>query len=351
MIVIDGSAGEGGGQVLRTSLALSMVTGTAFRIERIRAGRKKPGLLNQHLTGLRAAAEISGATVRGAELGSRELEFTPGLIPGGEYTFSVGTAGSAGLVFQTVFPALLSAAAPSRVTFEGGTHNSAAPPFDFLDRAFLPLARRMGAGITARLERPGFYPAGGGRFTVEVAPSRLSPLTLLERGDVRRLSATIYLSRLPSHVADRERRALEERLELAEVEVVTPAHAVGPGNAVVVEVESEHVTEVFTGFGERGLRAEQVAEGVAREVEAYLTSGLPVGEHLADQLILLLALAGGGSFRTGPLSGHARTQLETIARFLEVQVEARAETEDSWRPDAPANSPQSSNGATILAVS
>src|SRR5688572_16449750 len=187
LITIDGSMGEGGGQVLRTSLALSLVTGKPFRIEKIRAGREKPGLLRQHLTAVNAAAAVGGAHVEGAALGSRELDFRPGPAKPGEYRFAVGTAGSATLVLQAVLPALLTARGASTLVLEGGTHNPFAPPFDFLDKAFLPLLRRMGARVEVALERPGFYPAGGGRFQVRVEPvERLERLDLPSRGDAKR---------------------------------------------------------------------------------------------------------------------------------------------------------------------
>ena len=181
MILIDGSAGEGGGQVLRSALALSILTRTPFKMERIRAGRDKPGLRPQHLTSVTAAKEVSNADVTGAEVGSRELTFRPRTVQGGNRTFSVGTAGSATLVLQTILPALLRAREPSLVTLEGGTHNSHAPPFEFLSESFLPLLRKMGAKIEATLIRPGFYPKGGGRMTVKVEPSELGALELEER--------------------------------------------------------------------------------------------------------------------------------------------------------------------------
>jgi len=191
MLTIDGSMGEGGGQVVRSSLALSLVTGTPFRIDKVRAGRKRPGLMRQHLTAVQAAAAVGGARVTGAEIGAQCFTFEPGAVQAGEHRFAVGTAGSATLVLQTVLPALLVAGGPSRLTLEGGTHNPMAPPFDFIAEAFLPLIARMGARCTATLERPGFYPAGGGRFTVEVTPvaEELIPFALLERGEVKRREA------------------------------------------------------------------------------------------------------------------------------------------------------------------
>lgn len=203
-LIIDGSQGEGGGQVLRTSLALSMVTGRPFRIEGIRAGRANPGLLRQHLTGVRAAAEISGAKVQGAELGSKQLTFEPGEVRAGDYQFSIGTAGSTTLVLQTILPALLAAKGRSTMVLEGGTHNPAAPPFDFLQRVFLPLVNRMGPRVSVELERHGFFPAGGGCFRVVVDPvEKLQPLELLTRGEIRRRTCRVLLSNLPRTIAKR----------------------------------------------------------------------------------------------------------------------------------------------------
>lgn len=323
MLELDGSHGEGGGQILRTSLALSMVTGTAVHIRNIRARRARPGLMRQHLVAVQAAARISGARVEGAEIGSAELTFVPGEVKPGEHDLIVGTAGSTTLVLQTVLPALLRASGPSLLTLEGGTHNPLAPPFEFLDRAYLPLVRRMGPEIQAELERPGFYPAGGGRIVVTVEPSpRLSGFELLERGEVRRCRATAVLSRLPRHIGDRElgevaRRTGWEPSSLEIREVDSP----GPGNVLLLEVESESSTEVFTGFGEKGVKAEDVAGRAVGEMQQYLAADVPVGEHLADQLLLLLALAGCGAFTTLPLSGHTATQIDVIPQFLDVSIQ------------------------------
>ncbi|HSN85573.1 MAG TPA: RNA 3'-terminal phosphate cyclase, partial [Thermoanaerobaculia bacterium] len=205
MLELDGSQGEGGGQILRTSIALAMVTGKAIRIRNVRARRSRPGLMRQHLVAVQAAARIGGARIEGAEIGSATLTFIPGEVKPGEHELSVGTAGSTTLVLQTVLPALLLASRPSWLVLEGGTHNPLAPPFEFLDRSYLPLVNRMGPRVQAELERPGFYPAGGGRMVVSVEPaSRLSGFELLERGEVRRRQATALLSRLPRHIAERE---------------------------------------------------------------------------------------------------------------------------------------------------
>lgn len=315
---LDGSAGEGGGQILRTALGLSLVTGTPFTIDRIRAGREKPGLLRQHLTAVQAAAEIGGAEVSGAAIGSRVLTFRPGAVTPGAYSFSVGSAGSATLVLQTVLPALLTAAGPSTISLEGGTHNPWAPPFDFLEKAFLPLLSRLGPKVSVKLERRGFYPAGGGRFTATIEPATLERLDLSERGKIRATRGAAIVASLPAHIAQRELQVLERSLSMDRnrLKVVEDRESAGPGNVAFVEVESEHVTEVFSGFGEKRVSAEIVAERLAKDVQAYLEADVPVGEYLADQLLIPLALGGGGSFVTTPLSSHSTTNIDVIERFL-----------------------------------
>jgi RNA 3'-terminal phosphate cyclase (ATP) len=320
MLTIDGSRGEGGGQILRSSLALALATGTPFRIERIRAGRAKPGLMRQHLTALEAATAVGGASVEGAAIGSQEVVFRPSGVRAGTYRFAVGTAGSAGLVLQTVLLALATAGGSSALILEGGTHNPHAPPFDFLAGAFLPLLRRMGARVEARLERAGFYPAGGGRMAIEIGEAfALTPLNLPTRGATLRRRARALVSRLPRQIGDRELAVVRSQLGWAadELEVVVLDEGMaGPGNVLLLEIESAHVTEVFTGFGEVGVRAEAVAEQAAQEARRYLAADVPVGPHLADQLLLPLALAGGGRFRTVPLTRHATTNIEVIRQFL-----------------------------------
>jgi RNA 3'-terminal phosphate cyclase (ATP) len=332
MLTIDGSQGEGGGQVLRSSLALSLVTGKPFQITRIRAGRKKPGLMRQHLTAVQAAAEVGRADVRGAELESMELTFVPGHVTPGDYRFATGTAGSATLVFQTVLPALLRAASPSRLTLEGGTHNPFAPPYDFLARTFAPVVNQMGPRIETQLIRPGFYPAGGGELHVSIEPADAwRPLELLERGNVLRTTARAVVARLPRRIAERELRVIQTELgwDAAGLIVEEEAESRGPGNVVLIEIECERVTEVLTAFGSRGVRAEAVASDAVTQARRYLQSDAPAGEHLADQLLIPLALAGGGSFRTISLSRHAMTNVDVIRTFLDVQIEmTRAESGD-----------------------
>jgi RNA 3'-terminal phosphate cyclase (ATP) len=235
----------------------------------------------------------------------------------------VGTAGSTMLVLQTILFPLALAKRPSTLILEGGTHNIHAPPFDFIERAFLPIINRLGPNVSVRLERPGFYPAGGGRVVVEIAPtSALQGFDLLERGALVSREIRALVAHLPTAIAHRETLTICDRLgwprNVMSAEVVDESP--GPGNIVLVELGFEHVTEVFSAVGQKGVPAEDVAAGCADEVEAFLAGDAPVGPHLADQLLLPIALAGEGSFRTGPLTDHSRTQLETICRFLDVDL-------------------------------
>jgi RNA 3'-terminal phosphate cyclase (ATP) len=328
MFTIDGSYNEGGGQILRTALTLSVATRTPFRIEKIRAERKRPGLLRQHLTAVLAAAQVGDAEVRGAEVNSAELTFVPKDVVPGDYKFSIGSAGSTTLVLQTVLPLLMRASKPSTLLLEGGTHNSAAPPYEFLERVYVPLLNRMGACVNTKLIRAGFFPAGGGRIDVKIQPpAEFHPLDLSSRGEVCRRAARAVIANLPRHIAERELAVVEKKLAWERDWLkVEEASAHGPGNVLFIEIESDHVTEVFTSFGERGLRAEAVAERAVTEVRRYLAAGVAAGEHLADQLLLPLALTNGGVFTTLPLSRHARTNIETIGKFLSTKIRVSNDT-------------------------
>jgi RNA 3'-terminal phosphate cyclase (ATP) len=334
MIIIDGSFGEGGGQILRSSLALSLITGKPIRIEKIRAGRKSPGLLRQHLTAVNAAVEVGLAEVSGAEMGSQQLSFAPQTLRGGHFRFAVGSAGSVTLVLQTVLPALLMADQDSSLMLEGGTHNPFAPPFDYLERVFLPILRRMGAEVSVQLQRYGFYPAGGGSFSVQIKPCpRLRRLELPERGRLISQSVRALVANLPRQIAEREVQTVRRKMEWQEsqLQVEETKNSSGPGNLVMIEVEYEKVREIFTSFGEKNTRAEVVAERAAKEAKAYLKTDAPVGEHLADQLLLPMALGSGGSFTTVKPSMHTLTNIEVIRKFLEVEIEVEDLEEKSWR--------------------
>lgn len=336
MIVIDGSFGEGGGQILRSSLTLSMLTGTPFRIESIRARRRKPGLLRQHLTAVHAAARVCGASVDGAEPGSRELRFEPGPVNAGVYAFDTQTAGSACLVLQTLLPALLRAPGPSTVTISGGTHNPMAPSFDFLHDVFGPVLQRMGAHVRLTLARHGFYPAGGGTIVADIQPGGgLTPVELVDRGAMRSVHLDARVANLPIGICEREVGAARAILKgYKPTDEVASVDAAGPGNVCIITTAFEHITEQFTGFGAKGVPAEDVAMKCAREARRYLTKTAPVGQYLADQLLIPLYLAGGGRFRCLTPTEHARTNAAVIemftgARFALTKINDR-EWETAW---------------------
>lgn len=332
MITIDGSFGEGGGQILRTCLSLSLVTGKPVHIKNIRAGRKKPGLLQQHLTAVNAAVTISRAECRGADPGSRELFFRPGKIIPGKYRFSVGTAGSATLVLQTILPALITGTRESIVTLEGGTHNPFAPPFDFLKSVFLKIINTMGPGVTPSIEQYGFYPAGGGRFTVHINPGqKLKQVILIKRGKIKNIQVRAISSHLPMRIVKKEVEIILERLGLnKESGIAEEVKSPGPGNAVMILVESEYISAMFTAFGRKGLPLEKVSGDVLRQAERYLWNTTPVGVYLADQLLIPMALAGGGRYRTLTPSSHTKTNCEVIKRFLDVDIGLTKIEKDVW---------------------
>lgn len=323
MIIIDGSEGEGGGQMLRTALSLSLVTGKPFRIEKIRANRSRPGVMRQHVTAVEAACAIGGAKCEALAVGASELTFIPGAVEPGEHRFAVGTAGSTNLVLQTVLPPLMLAGAPSSLVLEGGTHNIYAPPFDFLDRVFLPILNRMGPRISARLVRPGFYPAGGGRIEVEIEPCPgLGRVDLLERGELRSVMARAVVAALPGEIAVRELAAVEKVLGWPEesLRIEQLPERQGPGNILMLEAVFDHAVELVSGFGKLGVPAQTVGDQAAKRMAGYLASTAVAGPYLADQLLLPMALAGGGSFTTVKPSKHSLTGAEVIAKFLDVRI-------------------------------
>lgn len=323
MIELEGTTGEGGGQILRSALTLSMITGQPFHIKNIRARRSKPGLLRQHLVAVQAAAEVSGAVVTNAEVGSQELTFAPNQVRSGEYEFAIGTAGSCTLVLQTILPALLYGDLPSTVRISGGTHNPMAPPVQFLQRAYCRVLASMGARIKIDLLRSGFYPAGGGVVVASVAPcAALQPIELLARGKRVAGYAEGIVAGVPASVARRELEIIGAGMGWGEpqLQVCSLPSEQGPGNALLVTIEHEHVTEVFAAFGEKMVRAETVAKAVLQEARRYIASDAAVGEHLADQIMLPLALSGGGRFSIDRVSQHAITNAEIIARFLPVRI-------------------------------
>jgi RNA 3'-terminal phosphate cyclase (ATP) len=326
LIVLDGSQGEGGGQILRSALALSMASGKPFRIHRIRAGRKQPGLMRQHLTCVKAAARVCSAQVTGAEIGSTALEFRPGPMLPGRYEFSVGSAGSSTLVFQTLLPAIITQDRPFELGLEGGTHNPAAPCLDFLERVYLASLKGMGIDTAITVARRGFFPAGGGKWTVVVhPPATLKPLHLPERGRLIGQTAKMLWNRVPAYEPERVRAHLSANhgWSLADIETEEAVDSPGPANVVLAELRHEHITEMITAFNPFGASPEAVCDGLMSDVRLYRDGGAPVGRRLADQLLLPMALGAGGSFRTLPLSSHSRTNIETIGKFLEREIEVR----------------------------
>ncbi|MBO6848776.1 MAG: RNA 3'-terminal phosphate cyclase [Maricaulis sp.] len=332
MIRIDGSRGEGGGQIVRSALALSMATGQSFTIDNIRAGRKKPGLMRQHLTSVLAAREVCDGKVDGAELGSTAITFHPGEICGGDYHFPIGTAGGTGLVFQTVFPALLLADEPSTVKLEGGTHNGMSPPFEFLRDSFLGAMATIGIEASLEMDRAGFYPAGGGIVRASINPAALDQkIDLTDRGELKQIHGEARIANLPGGIAEREAKTLRAQLDLDEGAIrIRNADALGPGNALLAWIEFEGITEVYCGVGEHGVRAERIAERVAKSVRRHLRSNAVVGPHLADQLLLPMALGSGGRFTMMRPSLHFETNVETVLQFLDTPIRYMEENEGLW---------------------
>lgn len=333
-IELDGSLGEGGGQVLRSALTLSMLTGRGFQIRNIRARRSKPGILRQHLAAVRAASVISQGQCEGAELGSSSLSFQPGTVRGGEYVLEIGSAGSTYLVLQTVLLPLCLASEGSRLVLQGGTHNPWAPTHEFMESTYLPVLRRMGCRVEVLLVRPGFYPAGGGEVRVMVEPSTgLGVLDLQQRGAAQDHRVRVRLQNLPLSIGHREYRAISGRLgwdrdrQLPQVET----KGLGPGNAVLFTLRFEQICEVISVIGRHGVKAESVALEGCEQVEHYLSSDAPVGEFLADQLLLPMAVAGGGTFRCTTISEHFRTQVSLIEQFLPVRIATEPDGPQAWR--------------------
>ena len=332
MLSIDGDQGEGGGQILRSALSLSLYLQRPFRIVNIRARRRQPGLRPQHLMAVQAAAAIGDAEVEGANLGSMQLSFIPhGLLPG-TYRFDIGTAGSTTLLLQAILLPLLSTGATSHLTLIGGTHNPLAPPFEFMQQVLIPLLQRMGAHINMHMERAGFFPSGGGILHVLIEPiTKLRPLHLSARGRLLDRYAGCLLANLPEHIAERELNVLRDELKL-EVRAMHTYHPTsqGQGNALFVGLHSEGLTELFCTIGKRGWHAESVAQSVVAEVKRYLNADVPVGRHLADQLLLPMALAGGGEFLTLTPDLHTPTNIAVIRQFLDIPIHCKQLGDDRW---------------------
>lgn len=320
MLEIDG--GAGGGQLLRTALALSLCTGEPFAMEGIRARRERPGLLRQHLTAVEAARAVGDAIVDGATPGSGSLRFTPRDIVAGEHRWTIGTAGSTTLVLQTVLPALWMHGKAARLEIEGGTHNPQAPSADFIEHAFLPSMRKMGLDADFEVPSHGFYPAGGGRIRLDLRASA-PPVGVrwLERGPIVGRQARAVVSAVPVGVAQRELALVRKRMAFAEDELLVHEvkPATGPGNVLTIRLRGNDADAVFTGFGMKRVTAEKVAEQTCQAAAAWLAADVVVDEHLADQLLLPMALAGNGAYTTVAPSEHTRSNAALIEKFLPVE--------------------------------
>jgi RNA 3'-terminal phosphate cyclase (ATP) len=331
MLELDGSFGEGGGQILRTSLALSLLTGKSFHLRNIRAGRPKPGLQPQHLMSVRAAATVGRAQVVGAALHSTALVFEPGAVTAGNYRFAIGTAGATGLVLHTLYlPLALRGGAASTLILEGGTHVSTSPCFHFLDMTWRAYMRLLGLELHLDMRRPGFYPRGGGRVEVRIEPCpRLRGVHILERGEVSSASGFSAVAGLPEEIAKRQARRAFNRLKQAglKVDLREESWADGPGTVLAVVLDSQPVPTLFFGLGARGKRAERVADEAVEQALAYLNaSPAVVDAHSADQLALPLALAEGPSaYRVAEVTRHLETNIAVIRRFVDREIVCEGE--------------------------
>jgi len=310
---------------LRTALALSAVTGQAMRVHDIRAGRDKPGLAPQHLAAARAVAAVCGAIVEGLELGSRQISFSPGRLRGGRYRFDVGTAGSVTLVLQALLPVMIATADGFEVNVTGGTDVRAAPPIDYLRKVLLAHLARMGAEVELTVVRRGYYPAGGGQVHVRVRPGRVRPCHIDTAGELREVAGLAHVARLRPDIATRMRDAVVSRLPKPvasvlsiEERVLADDEAAGPGGAIVVWATCAHSMLGAGRVAERGKRAQDLGAAVGEELAADLESGAGVDVHAADQLLVYLALAGGGAFTARTPSSHAQTAMWLIEQFLPV---------------------------------
>ncbi len=325
MIQVDGSAGEGGGQVLRSSLTLSVLTGQPVQLHHIRARRSKPGLAAQHLKAVEAAAAVSGATVTGAQVGATMLTFEPGPVNAGTYYFDIGTAGATSLVLQTIFLPLSLAAGTSHVSLVGGTHVPWSPAFHYLERQWLPFMQTIGYDSSLRLVQAGFYPRGGGRFQASIRPVALRrPLQLLERGPLRRVWGISAVANLPGSIAERQRSQAIQRLHgigrPVEIELLDMP-APGQGTFLLLLAECAFGQACYVSLGERGKPAEQVADEAAGQLLRWYQQDGAIDQYLADQLLLPLVLAGGPSvLRTAEVTQHLLTNADVIRQFLPVDI-------------------------------
>lgn len=333
MIRIDGSQGEGGGQILRTALSLSMCLKEPVRIVNIRAGRAKPGLLRQHLTCVHASQAICDAQVKGDVLGSKVIEFIPNDIKAENYHFNIGTAGSTSLVFQTILPALSRADNHCSVLLEGGTHNQQAPSYDFIVHSFLYTLKEMGYQVETELLRYGFYPHGGGQWCAQIKPvDTIKPFQLSDRGELIKRLAVATSVNLPGHVGERELAQVKKKCHWLSDELsqkLIKSH--GSGNILSLRLFMHNTNQLFESVGQLGISAERVAYKAIRSMKHYLKSEAAISEYLADQLLLPMALGQGGSFTTIKPSLHTMTNIKVIQQFIDCDIEVNAITDEKYQ--------------------
>jgi RNA 3'-terminal phosphate cyclase (ATP) len=326
MIEINGSLGEGGGQVLRSALSLSAITGKAVHLTNIRANRQKPGLQPQHLAAVRAAAAVSGGTVRGAALNSQQIVFEPQALHAGRYRFDIGTAGAATLVLQTVFLPLALANGSSTLTISGGTHVPFSPSYHYIERQWLPLLLSSGFWARISLEQAGFYPEGGGEIQAQIRQAQeIHPIDQMERGRLVRIRGLSAAANLDDNIARRQKLQALRRLEPICVDSKIETARLpspGKGTTLLVQAEFEHSICCYSSLGAPGKRAEHVANEAVDALERFLATDGAVDEYLADQLLLPLAFASGPSrFRTARVTRHLLTNAQVLSYFLPASVE------------------------------
>jgi RNA 3'-terminal phosphate cyclase (ATP) len=340
LIDIDGSYGEGGGQILRTALALSAILGKPFVIHHIRSKRKNPGLQAQHLVAVEALSKITKAQAEGVKFGSQKIEFYPQRIFSGDYQFEVKTAGSIILLLQAIFLPLCLAQGSSRVTLVGGTHVPWSPPFDYFSEVLLPTLEPMGISVGATLEKWGFYPRGGGRIQLNIKPAQaLEPINLTERGSLRKIRGLSTSSNLPRQVAERQKdqalKRIQEELNLeADIKILYDTPSNGPGSFLLLLAEYEKTIAGFSSLGKKGKPAEKIADEAVDDLKNYLSSEGCIDPHLADQLVPFMALTKrNSSFTTTQLTDHLLTNLWVIGHFLQIRVEKQGEMGKTGRVD------------------
>jgi RNA 3'-terminal phosphate cyclase (ATP) len=331
MLEIDGSFGEGGGQILRTSLSLSCLLNKPFRLFNIRRKRKKSGLMPQHLMGIRSLKLISNARVDGDSQGSTELLFEPGEVKAGDYFFDIGTAGSTSLLLQAILPPLIFANDRSSLTLKGGTHVPFSPPFHYINKIFIPVLNKLGIKVKATIESYGFYPKGGGKVHAEIRPiDEIEAVNYLERGELKNVYGFSGVGNLPLTIAERQKNAalavLASQGINAGIETISVS-TLGQGTFIFLGAETENCLAGFSSLGERGKKAELVGEEAAKKFLDYYSASACLDRNLADQIVLYLAISKGeSSFTTAEISGHLLTNLWVIQKFLGIRYTIEGET-------------------------